>query len=201
MVNLVAVAKRDTIVSIAGSPSHPSRTSAVLNYAKSILEAEGLQVDAIAVRDLPAEDLLFANFDSPALEKAKALVEQASGVIIATPIYKASYTGVLKAFLDLLSPGAFSGKIILPIATGGTLGHLLAIDYAIKPVIATLGARYVLGGVYLLDTQIQVNDGSVQLEAEIDQRLKAELQEFTEAIRLVSSYQVAQSKNEPMLSR
>jgi FMN reductase len=201
MVNLVAVAKRDTIVSIAGSPSHPSRTSAVLNYAKSILEAEGLQVDAIAVRDLPAEDLLFANFDSPALEKAKALVEQASGVIIATPIYKASYTGVLKAFLDLLSPGAFSGKIILPIATGGTLGHLLAIDYAIKPVIATLGARFVLGGVYLLDTQIQVNEGSVQLEAEIDQRLKAGLQEFTEAIRLVSSYQAAQSKNEPVLSR
>lgn len=201
MANVVAVAKRDTIVAIAGSPSHPSRTSAVLNYAKPILEAEGLQVEAIAVRDLPAEDLLFANFDSPALQKAKASVEQATGVIIATPIYKASYTGVLKAFLDLLSPGAFSGKIILPIATGGTLGHLLAIDYAIKPVIATLGARYVLGGVYLLDTQIQVNEGSVQLEAEIEQRLKASLHEFAEAIRLVSSYQVAQSKNEPVLSR
>lgn len=190
------------VVAIAGSPSHPSRTSAVLKYAESILESEGLQSDFIVVRDLPAEDLLFANFESPALNKAKALVEQASGVIIATPIYKASYTGVLKAFLDLLPSGAFSGKVILPIATGGTLGHLLAIDYALKPVIATLGARYVLGGVYLLDSQIQVNDGSVQLEAEIEQRLKVSLHEFAEAIRLVSlPLAVAQSQNEPVFSR
>jgi FMN reductase len=190
------------VVAIAGSPSHPSRTSAVLKYAESILESEGLQSDLLVVRDLPAEDLLFANFESPALNKAKALVEQASGVIIATPIYKASYTGILKAFLDLLPSGAFSGKVILPIATGGTLGHLLAIDYALKPVIATLGARYVLGGVYLLDSQIQVNDGSVQLEAEIEQRLKVSLHEFAEAIRLISlPLAVAQSQNEPVLSR
>lgn len=190
------------VVAIAGSPSHPSRTSAVLKYAESILESEGLKSDLLVVRDLPAEDLLFANFESPALNKAKALVEQASGVIIATPIYKASYTGILKAFLDLLPSGAFSGKVILPIATGGTLGHLLAIDYALKPVIATLGARYVLGGVYLLDSQIQVNDGSVQLEAEIEQRLKVSLHEFAEAIRLVSlPLAVAQSPNNPVLSR
>lgn len=190
------------VVAIAGSPSHPSRTSAVLKYAESILESEGLKSDLLVVRDLPAEDLLFANFESPALNKAKALVEQASGVIIATPIYKASYTGILKAFLDLLPSGAFSGKVILPIATGGTLGHLLAIDYALKPVIATLGARYVLGGVYLLDSQIQVNDGSVQLEAEIEQRLKVSLHEFAEAIRLVSlPLAVSQSQNEPVLSR
>lgn len=190
------------VVAIAGSPSHPSRTSAVLKYAESILESEGLKSDLLVVRDLPAEDLLFANFESPTLNKAKALVEQASGVIIATPIYKASYTGILKAFLDLLPSGAFSGKVILPIATGGTLGHLLAIDYALKPVIATLGARYVLGGVYLLDSQVQVNDGSVQLEAEIEQRFKVSLHEFAEAIRLVSSpLGVTQSQNEPVLSR
>lgn len=188
------------IVAIAGSPSHPSRSSAVLEYAKTILASVELHTDLIAVRNLPPEDLVFANFDSPAIQKAKALVEQASGVIIATPVYKASYTGVLKTFLDLLSPGAFSGKVILPIATGGTLAHLLTIDYALKPVIATLGARYVLGGVYLLDTQIQVNDVSVQLEAEIEQRLKASLYELAEAIQQVSSHQVAQSKNEPVLA-
>ena len=57
-----------------------------------------------------------------------------------------------------------------------------------------------LGGVYLLDTQIQVNDGSVKLEAEIEQRLKASLYELAEAIQQVSSHQVAQSKNEPVLA-
>lgn len=189
------------VIAIAGSPSHPSRTSAVLEYAKTVLKSQGLELELISVRDLPAEDLLFANFDSPAIKKAQAKVEQASGLIIATPIYKASYTGVLKAFLDLLSPAALSGKVILPIATGGTVAHLLAIDYAIKPVVATLGARYVLGGVYLLDTQIQHQNGtSVQLEAEVDQRLKASLYEFAEGIQQIASHQVAQSDKEPALA-
>ncbi len=188
------------VVAIAGSPSHPSRTSAVLEYAKTVLTSEGLQTDLIAVRDLPPEDLLFAKFDSPAIKEAQAKVEQASGVIIATPIYKASYTGVLKAFLDLLAPGALSGKVVLPIATGGTIAHLLAVDYALKPVIATLGARFVLGGVYLLDTQIQVNGSGVQLETEIEERLNASLYEFAKGIQQINSYQVAQSTNEPVLA-
>lgn len=188
------------IIAIAGSPSHPSRTSGVLEYAKTVLESEGLNLDLLVVRNLPPEDLLFAKFDSPAIKQAQAKVEQADGVIIATPVYKASYTGVLKAFLDLLSPGALSKKVILPIATGGTIAHLLAIDYALKPLIATLGGRYILGGVYLLDTQIQVGNGNVQLEAEIEQRLKASLYEFIEGIQQVSSHQVAQSNKEPVLA-
>jgi FMN reductase len=103
------------VVAIAGSPSHPSRTSAVLEYAQSILTSEGLISDLIVVRDFPPEDLVFAQYKSPAIAEAKTAIEQASGIIIATPVYKASYTGVLKAFLDLLPPGAFSGKVILPI--------------------------------------------------------------------------------------
>lgn len=200
MANVNAIAKRNTIVFIAGSPSHPSRSLAVLEYAKTFLASEGLQLDLITVRDFPPEDLVLAKFDSPAIQQAKTLVEQANGVIIATPIYKASYSGVLKAFLDLLSPSALSGKVVLPIATGGTLAHLLAIEYALKPVIAALGARYVLGGVYLLDTQIQVNDGSVQLETEIDQRLKASLHELVEAIQSVSSPEFSVSKQPSVLA-
>ena len=171
------------VVKIAGSPAYPSRSHAVLEYSRSILESKGLHTDAIAVRDLPAEDLLFGRYDSAALQHPKALIEQANGVIIATPIYKTAYTGVLKAFLDLLSPGALSGKIILPIATGGTLAHLLSIDYALKPVLAALGARHIVAGVYIVDSQIQQHDGAkVQLVDEIEQRLQDSLEEFTTAI-------------------
>ncbi len=45
MANVNAIAKRNTIVSIAGSPSHPSRSLAVLEYAKTFLASEGLQLD------------------------------------------------------------------------------------------------------------------------------------------------------------
>jgi FMN reductase len=172
------------VLAIAGSPSHPSRTYGLLEYATKILQTEGFETEIISVRDLPAEDLVFGRYDSPALEPVKAKLEKASGVIVATPVYKASYTGVLKAFLDLLPQRALAGKIVLPLAIGGTLAHLLAIEYALKPVLSELRARHLLGGVYAVDKQLQVQpDGSLQIEEEIDQRLKDALSEFAQSVK------------------
>ncbi|HEY9768264.1 MAG TPA: NAD(P)H-dependent oxidoreductase [Coleofasciculaceae cyanobacterium] len=106
------------------------------------------QTEIISVRDLPAEDLIFGRYDSPNLEPTKALIAKADALIIVTPIYKTAYTGVLKAFLDLLPQKALSGKVILLLATAGTIAHLLSVDYALKPVLSELGARYILGSVY-----------------------------------------------------
>ncbi|WGV28142.1 NADPH-dependent FMN reductase [Halotia branconii] len=172
------------ILAIAGSPSHPSRTYAILEYAAKLLQQQGLDVDIISVRDFPAEDLVFGRYDSPALEQPKALLEKADGVIIATPIYKAAYTGVLKAFLDLLPQKALSGKVILPIATGGTIAHLLAVEYALKPILSELGARHILASFYGVDKQIQLEtDGSLQLDEDIEQRLNDALKELIEAVK------------------
>ncbi|MCG6134679.1 MAG: NADPH-dependent FMN reductase [Nostoc sp. LLA-1] len=171
------------ILAIAGSPSHPSRTYAILEKAAKTLSQQELNIDIISVRDIPAEDLAYGRYDSAALEKPKALLEKASGVIIATPIYKAAYTGVLKAFLDLLPQKALIGKVVLPIATGGTIAHLLSVEYALKPVLSELGARHILSTVYAVDKQIQIQpDGSVQLDEEIDQRLQDVLKEFAQAV-------------------
>lgn len=171
------------ILAIAGSPSHPSRTYSLLEYAAKNLSPEGINVDIISVRDIPPEDLAYGRYDSAALEKPKALLAQASGVIIATPIYKAAYTGVLKAFLDLLPQKALVGKVVLPIATGGTIAHLLSVEYALKPVLSELGARHILSTVYAVDKQIQIQpDGGLQLDEEIAQRLQDVLQEFTLAV-------------------
>lgn len=171
------------VLAIAGSPAHPSRTHGVVQYAAQLLQAEGHQVDIISVRDFPHEDLVFGRYDSPALEPINALLAQADGVIVATPIYKASFTGVLKAFLDLLPEKGLRGKAVLPIATGGTIAHLLAIDYALKPVLSELGARHILGGVYAVDKQLQKQaDGSVVPDEEIEQRLKHSLGDFVAAL-------------------
>jgi FMN reductase len=173
------------ILSIAGNPTNPSRTYGLLNYANAILQQEGFHTDTIAVRDFSAEDLVYGRYDSPNLEPVKALLNNADGVIVATPIYKAAYTGLLKAFLDLLPQKAFEGKVVLPIATGGTIAHLLAIDYALKPVLSELKARHILGGVYAVDKQLQFQpDGTIQVEEEIDQRLKHSLHDFAQAINL-----------------
>lgn len=85
------------ILAISGSPSHPSRTYSLIEHAIGLLPS-GIEAEVIAVRDLPPEVLVFARFDSPALDGPKALLEQADGLIVATPIYKAAYTGLLKSF-------------------------------------------------------------------------------------------------------
>ncbi|MBD2253899.1 NADPH-dependent FMN reductase [Nostoc parmelioides] len=172
------------ILAIAGSPSHPSRTYGILEHTAKLLQEEGLHVDILSVRDLPAEDLVFGKYDSPALEQPKDLLAKADGVIIATPIYKAAYTGVLKAFLDLLPQKSLTGKVVLPIATGGTIAHLLSVEYALKPILGELGARHILATVYAVDKQIErQTDGSVQLDAEIDQRLKEVLEDLVKSVK------------------
>lgn len=173
------------VVAIVGSPSHPSRSYAVSDYARGVLETERISTHLISVRDIAAEALVFAQFDHPDVKNAVTLVEQADALIISTPVYKAAYTGVLKAFLDLLPQNALAGKPVLPIATGGTIAHLLSIDYALKPVLSTLGARQILAGAYIVDTQLQrLDNGTYQfIDEEIEQRLRDNVYELAAALR------------------
>jgi FMN reductase len=172
------------IVSVSGSPTAPSRTLSLSTRIGAELRAQGFQVHSINVRDLPAEDLLHANLESPALKEALGLVERADGIVLSTPLYKASYTGVLKAFLDLLPQFALTGKVVLPIATGGSLAHVLALDYALRPVLQAVGAQHVVGGFFVLDKLIQrAEDGAVTLEEETQKRLSAVIQNFADSVR------------------
>lgn len=77
------------------------------------------------------------------MQAAIAEVDLADALVVATPVYKASYSGVLKTFLDVLPQKAFARKAVLPLATGGTIAHLLSIDYALRPVLLSLCPRHV----------------------------------------------------------
>jgi FMN reductase len=172
------------IVTISGSPSLSSRTTAVIERIKKQLAVKGWQTDSIEVRDLPPDDLAYARFDSPSVQDTVRLLEQADGVIIATPVYKASYTGVLKAYLDLLPQDVLSEKVVWPIAVGGTLAHLLVLDYALKPVLYALGAQNVLSGVYIQDQWIRVYQGEILLEESVEKRIETSLVRFTQALSI-----------------
>lgn len=126
------------VVIIAGSPSRRSRLTGLTDYSSNKLREAGITVEVIHVADLPAEDLVQAKFDSSFIRDALAVVEAADAVIVATPVYKASYSGVLKLFLDLIPQEGLRGKLALPLVIGGSIAHLLAIDYALKPVLAAL---------------------------------------------------------------
>lgn len=160
------------IVIISGSPTPGSRLNALIQSVESSLLAQGVEVNHIRVADLPAEALLHANFKDEAIVNAVSLVGDADGVVIASPVYKASFTGVLKAFLDLLPQTGLHGKISLPLFIGGTIAHLLSIDYALKPVLTALGGRHILGGVYAIDQWVErLEDGGFRVAEELRERL------------------------------
>ncbi|KQQ40523.1 NADPH-dependent FMN reductase [Duganella sp. Leaf126] len=108
----------------------------------------------VPVRELPAHALLHADTGDLAIKRALGAVADADAVIVATPVYKASYTGLLKAFLDLLPQDGLAGKLVLPLATGGSQSHMLALDYALRPVLQALDARHVLAGIYATSAQL-----------------------------------------------
>lgn len=144
------------ILTLGGSPSPPSRSTGVLAYARHYLDEHGFQTSALNMRDLDSEELLCGKFDGPTMQHAKTLVAAADALIIGIPVYKAAYTGLLKVFFDLLPPHALSNKTVLPVTTGSTLAHLLALDDALKPVLANLGAAHIGAGICLLDQEIDL---------------------------------------------
>lgn len=167
------------IVTIAGSPSATAKSSAILGLAHRVLKRNAVCSHAITVRNLPPEALIHADTKHPAIQEAVGRVLGSRGLLIATPIYKASYSGVLKTFLDLLPQDALKGKVILPLATGGSLAHLLALEYALKPVLSALGATHILRGVFLTDSEIQFeHGGTLSLEEEVERRLNHSLAEL-----------------------
>jgi FMN reductase len=172
------------IVTITGSPSASSRTAALAQHVALQLAAHGFDLASINVRDLPAGDLLTARTESPALAAALALVARADGLVIATPIYKASYTGAIKAFLDVFPHLGLAGKIVLPLATGGTLAHVLALDYALRPVLAALGNPLVTAGLFVHDKTLAATDRGVAIDADVERRLVGVVEEFAATVTL-----------------
>ena len=145
------------VLVISGSPSTPSSTDALLEHAAAHLSSAGHSSSVLRARDLPAQALLAGDSEHPAVATAISRVEEADAIVIGSPVYKASYTGLLKVFVDALPMTAFAGKPVLPFLTGGTPAHVLALDYGLKPLIVTLGATHVADGRFVLSTAIDKN--------------------------------------------
>ncbi|TDC16073.1 FMN reductase, partial [Kribbella albertanoniae] len=112
------------------------------------------RLEVIEVRD-HAHDLtnnLLTGFPSAELEKVLATVTTADALIVVSPTFSASYSGLFKMFFDVLDDQALAGKPVLLGATGGTERHSLVLDYALRPLFAYLKALPVPTGVYAAST-------------------------------------------------
>jgi FMN reductase len=128
------------------------------------LEAEGLGVSHRRVSAIAPDVLLRGTVGDPFLADMIQAVEGAHGIIIATPIYKASYSGMLKCFLDVLPQFAMAGKAILPIGTGGSIAHVLALDYALRPVLQSMGARHIVQSHFVAEASMRVEEGRMTVD-------------------------------------
>ena len=177
------------VLLLGGSPSAPSTTWRLLQLAGERLAAQGCRTQALHVRELPGVALLRADASDPALAQALARVAQADAIVVGTPVYKASFSGVLKTFLDLLPQDGLSGKLLLPLATGGSQSHMLAIDYALRPVLASLGPRQILPGIYATSEQLPWHpEAGLQAAPAIAARIEAGVEQLAHELRLAARH-------------
>ncbi|MGW0877415.1 CE1759 family FMN reductase [Streptomyces sp. NPDC002740] len=109
-----------------------------------------VEVEVVELRDLAVEIAHnFTNgFPGRKLAAALAAVTAADGLIVVTPVFSASYSGLFKSFFDVLDPDALAGTPVLIAATGGSARHSLVLEHALRPLFSYLRAVVVPTAVY-----------------------------------------------------
>lgn len=128
-------------------------------------------VDIVEVRTHAHQitDNLLTGFAPPALEAAINQIVSADAVIAVTPVFSSSYSGLFKSFIDVLEPGALTGKPVLLAATGGSARHSLALEYAMRPLFAYLRAEPVPTSVFAApEDWAGSGEGASSLRSRID---------------------------------
>jgi len=135
-----------TIAVLVGNPQAGSRTRTVAEeVAAQLAAASG--ADVLPTIELAEHaDRLFV-FPDASLEALGAAVAAADVLVVATPTYKASYTGLLKAFLDRYGTNGLAGVVAVPVFTIGSPAHALAVEHTLRPLLVELGASVPTRGI------------------------------------------------------
>ena len=147
-------AKGLTAVGVSGSPSATSKSRVLVEYALARLAERGAGTELVDLSSLPA-DALLGRGAAPVVTAALEAATHAAIVVAGTPVYRATYSGLLKLFFDLLPQDSLVGKVGVPIVTGHGAAHSLSLDHGMRPLFASLGATVVAGGVYATSAQFQ----------------------------------------------
>ena len=152
---------------ISGSPSSTSRSRLLVARGLERMAAAGTQTRLLDVGDLPADGLL-GRAQHPEIAGALADLASAHVLVVGTPIYRATYTGLLKVFFDLLPAEGLAGKVTLPVATGGGPAHLLMVDHGIRPLIASLNGLTTAAAIYATPADFEEQEPNAALRQRLD---------------------------------
>jgi FMN reductase len=142
------------IVVVVGNPRPQSRTLVVGTAVADALAASLEQPGEVTVVDLAdhAGDLL--DWRSQEIADLVASVPQHDVLVATSPTYKATYTGLLKAFLDRFPNNGLAGMAAVPVMVGGNPIHALAPEVHLRPLLVELGATVPSRGLFVIEGQL-----------------------------------------------
>lgn len=167
---------------VVGSPVGSSACAGLGSYVQNKLEMSGHTVVLLDASVISPSALLLGDTSDEDVVELVGLIEASDGIVVTTPIQTNSYSGVLKALLDILPSAAFAGKAMAPLATGGNNFHVSSLDYSLVPVLRNLGARHIVSGAYVLDRDVEFHPCEVTLAHEAEFAVDTVIDSFEAAL-------------------
>ena len=141
------------VVAVIGNPRLDSRTHLLARTLAAEI-ADRLSAPTPGDVDLAVLGARVLDFEDAAAKAAIDQVLAADLAVVASPTYKATYSGLLKAFLDRFGTGSLAGISAVPILLGGAPNHKLAVDVHFTPLLLELGASVPVRGLFVLESEV-----------------------------------------------
>jgi len=169
------------VVVISAGLSQPSSTRLLADRLVTAIRyelGEHASVDVVELRDYAHDiiDNLLTGFANQRLRPVLDRIVTADGLILVTPTFAASYSGLFKSFIDIVDPETVRDKPVLLAATGGTERHSLVLEHALRPLLAYLHAQTVPTAVYAASSDWGIDTG-------LEQRVTRAANELATAVR------------------
>ena len=156
-----------SVLALIGNPQPASRTRRVAETVAAVLaERSGAHVEETIELAVLAEELF--RHPSTAVEAARERVRSADVLIVASPTYKATYTGLLKSFLDRFDAGELHDVTAVPLLTIGSPAHALAVEVSLRPLLVELGASVPTRGIAFPASRVDERDEIVAAWADAE---------------------------------
>jgi FMN reductase len=166
------------VVGLSGNIRRPSKTRELVETAgQALVRRRQIRLDVFDLIDAgPGLGAAFRREDL-SLPAARIIdaIEKADAVIVGTPVYKGSYTGLFKHLFDLVHPTALAGKPVLITATGGGSRHALVVEHSLRPLFGFFTALTIPTAIYASDADFR--DGAL-----VDDAVRARVEDAAEQL-------------------
>jgi FMN reductase len=148
------------VTAIVGNPKPRSRTYDVaLSCARHIGDAVGgAEVHAVDLAELGPRLLQWGDAE---VGEVLALMHASAVIVVASPTYKATYTGLLKLLFDQIPAGSLRGTVAFPVMVGGAPTHSLAVEVHLRPLLVEVGCTCATPGLFVLESDLATVDRTV----------------------------------------